>query len=79
MAAEPFFHFGARKNSERFADLPPAGFVFEMAHQFSRHEQDSLFGLFRMTEFLNEILVSGVDRDRQVSWNSPGGRGPDDD
>ena len=30
-----------------------------------------------MPEFLDQIFVSGVDRDRQVRWNSPRGGGPD--
>ena len=50
MAAEPFLHLSARKNSERFADRLPAGFLFEMTHQLSRHEQDPWFGRARDDE-----------------------------
>src|ERR1700747_1640331 len=79
MATKPFFHVDARKKSERFANWFPTGFRFEMAHQIVCHQQDMGFCVFSVTKFLNEILVGGMDCDRQVSWYGPWGSSPDHD
>src|ERR1700733_11054472 len=71
MTAEPFFHFSSGKSSKGSAYLLPAGFLLEMVHQLDRHKQQSRFYLLRMTEFLNKILIGGMDRDGQVGRDSP--------